>query len=347
MQNTLDQILLLCDKFLSMLHYEQKTINRKNFSFKVRVFKKNDEPMQEVVSKEQIGKFGFILVSRIRQYLLQEEIKYNVGIQMAGELVGEKILSYQDLLDNMDVKISNTGNRLSQIVIKLNEDIIKIDQKNKQESLQKLQSDKISLLQQVLSWATVKSKYGENEKDNTNIGPEHKIYKKESADVNVYFAYVGQKNNRIQYYYDNKIAYNRGWIYEWFNEKYSQFFDPDFFSNGLQYLKTYVFTGLTPLEDLFFGVRLDSNIGTRIGDYAYKNQQYQAKLGNNRISTLNQIVEDIEEIKRILELRKSGISKEKTIDALAKLYSSVEGPINTKYTKILNEILDPVFLSIP
>ena len=285
--------------------------------------------------RKEIYALGAKIIFSLRSFLLQSEILFTVGAMSPdGTQLSTTTYTQDQVLNNLKVNLTNSQIELSSTLEAFNNE--KLDTYS-------------SLWPQIVNateytWNS-NIKY-ETRKYITSKNKARFIYRKPFADTNVWFRYYQrQKVRLLTYYYDkggfDLVAYNKGWLYEWFQE-YIQ--DPD---NAEQLRNAFDSHSNTPLSGMMSEVQRENIPGYKGGDYQQANGKWaQAKYGNRRIITFTSIKTVISNVlKYITQFEaQSDYSKEQLAKDLTNTFTD-RRTINDSYDKITNTILSSLKLT--
>lgn len=273
LKDVLDEASLL---LLQETNYSQQPILTKIkqlcllFEQQYHQINKNDD------AEKKMYTFGMKIVFSLREFLLQEEIIYSIGATSPdGKKLSVKEISQKEVFTNITANLKSKQMELSAALEKYNPEQLS--------SLSELWGKVVEAAD--FNW---EDGYSQQKNYLTSKGKTRRVYKKPNPDTNVWVRYyMRQKKRYLTYYYDkgnfDLVAYNSGWLYEWFQEYVSDH------ENQLQ-LEAAFLKSNTPLKQMMFGATRENIEGYKGGDYidAY-GRQVQAKKGNKRIITFTAI----------------------------------------------------------
>lgn len=283
------------------------------------------------IDQQQTYLLGAQIVFQLRSYLLQEEIYFSIGATSPdGQQLSSKMLTQNELLKNLQANLKSRA-------IELNSALENFDTSNIS-NLSDLWSKVINA--STFDWNSDISY--EKKMYTTSRRAKRYVYKKPDPDTNVWVRYyTRQKKRYLTHYYDkgnfDLIAYNHGWLYEWFQE-YMQ--DRQ---NALA-LQAAFLTSSTPLQEMMKGVQRENIAGFKGGDYIdAMGRQVQAKLGNKRIIPFKSIESVIGKILSIIHLYENTNNYQDMAQKLANLFTDTR-TLNQSYDKVVDSILSQLNL---
>ena len=281
---------------------------------------------------ENIYIFGAKLVYSIRQYLLQESIYFSIGATSPDSTkLSVKQLSQNEIFNNISANLKSKEILLSSL-------LEKFDPKFEQAGTSQMWAQILKATE--FDWD---KGYSAQRNYITSKNKTRRVYKKPEIDTNVWVRYyTRQKKRYLTYYYDkgnfDLIAYNQGWLYEWFQEYISV-------PENYQELQQAFATGTkTPLKNMMSDAQRENIAGYKGGDYINaQGKQMQAKLGNRRIITFSAIKKVLYEIETIVTQYEGLINNPANAKQMANKFAQLftdQRTLNQGYDKIVDNILN-------
>lgn len=292
------------------------------------------EKLLSINEEEKAYLYGANLLFSIRSFILKEEIVYSLGVESDRGDLKERILTQSEMLKQLKVKFATESLHLSSSLETF---------KKGDKSIKNVEATLNSI------WKKVKSfTHGWGEKTNEHVKGKRENtywYRQRDPDKNVYF-YFSQNpeeepENKRVFYYRKEKHYNMGWLYEWTREGYEEAKINDkqtFLLNSLQ--------GDYGLESIIdgnkeYGIsskKMDNKQGLRGGDYLRfyrgKMQNVQAKFGNTKIISFNNIKTSLKNLKQAIEVFRNttDYSKDK------RLVKDIEHIFTEKTKQTINQV---------
>lgn len=279
----------------------------------------------------QITLVGALVVFRLREFLLQEQIIFSLGVTDSYGQLYERQISQDELFD----KVVPGGKRLkvrsslsehaillskSLETFKVNENYQQVGELNLWPSILKLAFDGPRI-----------AKSGDDKKEGDTD-----YYQKDSADKNVYVRYSEGKKQILSYYYLKNgyfQYYNQGWLYEWYMEYLSSSAEAEKILQG--------FINKQSIEPIIS--KMDKLEVYKGGDYvSLKNQQMQAKYSNQQMISYVSILKVLKEIDDILSKWNENCSIKDMSEEFVKLFTNdtdAVDKLNNNYSKIIQDQL--------
>lgn len=315
--DSLIKIVFNLQKTMELVIIEEVSKNKNYTYYRYNYKKLRKNNFQQVMS------IGALLVYKIREFLLDEQIYFSLGATDENGKLFEKQISQEELFNQKN------------IISSLDRHAVLF-----RDNLEHIESQEVGSLNQwpeILQLAF--NGYGEGarviEKNND------KYYGKSEADTDVYIRWTGGKKRIRNYYYSKELKYfNRGWLYEWYMEYINSS------NQAEEKLQNSLING--SLSPLFYGKKMDAIPGTKGGDYEDKihNKQVQAKYGNKKIISYYSILQNIKKIFNILVVLKASYNIESAAEKFSQLFThdpSVPNRLNETYSNIINERLLKLF----
>lgn len=255
---------------------------------------------------------GAMLIFKLRQFLLNEEIVFSLGATNEHKQLFERQV-HQDELFNTPKAIRGS---LSQQAVVLNG------------MLEHFNTEFFTQVGEAEIWPQIEElAFGRYTKDDKKEVNEVDYYQKSNRDQNVYVRFRGKSKSPYYYYNKNNYMqfYNRGWLYEW----YMEFLQDE---NNIKTLKQHLQKG--SFEPII--KKMDAVPGYKGGDYKSSSGiQMQAKMQNKQIISFVSINKVLNEIKTSLGLLLS--SQNNMDEAAAKfinLFTEDSNSINSLNTSL-------------
>ena len=319
----IDQILSLCNTYERMLNSVANVSMNKANSYNVNVKAGKSDKYR------QVQVFGANIAFKLRRFLLDEEIFFLLGGHDPKRGFTERKIDQDTMLKNLRGSISKKAVVLTNGI-------------NRAANMQLMDAHIGDLWQQILSWAIFKNRKKEpgGEVASSDSDGTRPIYQHLSKDSMAYIGFAGAKAKPLYYYNmgGSFLSYNQGWLYEWYNRKLLQ--DQMELSELAETMKKAKY----PLRHIFYG--MDNIPGIKGGDIynVAERQQMQAKYGNAKIMSFNNIIATIKEVTTLLNEYKAMVSNEsgqaqQLALKIAQVFSTNETIINKDYDSIVDDII--------
>lgn len=259
-----------------------------------------EHPMAQAAMVE-----SFSLIHMLRQLVTQQEMILNFAFEVdqpgGGKQLRKVEQSYESLIKQDLLTATKEGVFLRDSIKRLADDSLIQEIGNKfyeiqnAESVSTVAESKVWEKIQTLTWFDIE---GYNSKPRTSEDIEwvgNKFVKKFNHNLIGKFG----ENNYFQRYY-NGLAFNRGWLWEWFSEMVV---------HNQQLLNDIFYSSDEMAVSLFFNadeVERDTLPGWKGGDYQgnTERQQYQAKYENQKLMSIESILTVLSELIGILSMIK-------------------------------------------
>ena len=280
---------------------------------------------------------GAEIIFNLRKFIVRKDITLLIG---GMDAEGKKLQTIQipltDMLKNPNnFSIDNEGLKLSAAIESYNNLIQNVNRQ--QSAVWKKLLDASELTGSGDFSTDQVDGYVEDSK-----GKLHRAYRRLNVDRDVYYAYAGDKEEKISKYYkmsgkNNFQFFNNGWLFEHFMTKWK--------NADTKLRETYIADsdGKHPLSKIID--KTDSVPGHKGGDFRWRGRDYQAKYGNAQIITINSIKEIMGKIIKFLHEYDEG--KRRAYHELVETFTSsknmdLEGTtqqVNDAYDKITKKMV--------